>query len=91
MSVKFKPRLMVAASKRKGRFSGAPLSLGWWGAMAPRQPLPVFSRARVAEVQVFGKVSRALHLHGGSADQDELNIRVEQGANRVFKVHFFDR
>ena len=61
------------------------------GRHGPREPFHVLCRARVAEVQVFRKMSGALHLHGGTADQDELDIRVKQGTNRLFKFHFFDR
>jgi hypothetical protein len=36
-------------------------------------------------------MSRTLHLHRRTADQDELDLRVIQGAKRLFKFHFFDR
>src|SRR5258708_39285794 len=36
-------------------------------------------------------MSGALHLHRGATDQNKLDIRVKQSANRLFKFHFFDR
>jgi len=36
-------------------------------------------------------MSGALHLHCGTTDQNELDIRVKQGAKRLFEFHLFDR
>jgi hypothetical protein len=36
-------------------------------------------------------MSGALHLHCRTADQNKLDIRVEQGAKSFLEFHFFDR